>query len=110
MLLSESTMRIEEKKNYERLTFYPHDQDETTVYRNPIFRGMQGFDNTFKHRIARWIEQIKDGTPPESIDASGADTLAAAIRSYQNGGAVMDVASFHIRTPLKSQPPPDRRR
>lgn len=82
---------------YESLTVYPHDRDETTVYRNPIFRGMQGFDDTFKQRIERLIVQIKEGTPPDGIDASGADALAAqevieaAIRSHQNGGAVAEV-------------------
>ncbi|CAG7597681.1 scyllo-inositol 2-dehydrogenase (NAD(+)) [Paenibacillus solanacearum] len=82
---------------YESFTFYPHKSDELLVMRNPIFRGMQGFDDTFKNRIERFIGQIKQGVSPEQIEASGADALAAqevieaAIASQMSNGAVVDV-------------------
>ncbi|RXZ81162.1 gfo/Idh/MocA family oxidoreductase [Paenibacillaceae bacterium] len=85
---------------YESMTYYPHHADDLTVVRNPLFGGMQGFDDTFSHRINRFIEQVKAGTLPEAMDASGADALAAqevieaAIRSHQRGGLPMEVEAF----------------
>jgi predicted dehydrogenase len=82
---------------YEDMTFYPHQSDELLVLRNSIFKGMHGFNDTFKNRIERFIEQVRDGVEPGKIDASGAEALAAqevieaAIRSQMNGGAVVDV-------------------
>ncbi|UUZ96420.1 hypothetical protein LJK87_20195 [Paenibacillus sp. P25] len=76
---------------YESITYYPHRSEEMTVFRNPIMRGMEGFDDTFNRRLERFIEQVKNGTPPEDIEASGADALAAqevieaAIESQQSG-------------------------
>lgn len=77
---------------YESMTYYPHHSDELTVVRNPLFGGMKGFDDTFEQRINQFIADIKSGTKPEEIAASGADALAAqevieaAIRSHQLGG------------------------
>lgn len=82
---------------YESMVYYPHQADELTVVRNPLFGGMQGFDDTFFHRINRYIAQIKAGDAPDRIEASGADALAAqevieaAIRSHQTGGMPVDV-------------------
>jgi UDP-N-acetylglucosamine 3-dehydrogenase len=82
---------------YEAVTFYPHASDELTVVRNSLFGGMQGFNDTFGQRINRFIEQIKSGTAPDHIEASGADALAAqevieaAIRSHQLGGTPVEV-------------------
>lgn len=87
---------------YESLTYYPHQSEDLLVVRNPIFGGMQGFDDTFRLRIERWIEQIRTDTPPDQIEASGADALAAqevieaAILSQLNGGAVVDVVQHSI--------------
>ena len=73
------------------LTFYPRRGDELTVVRNSIMGGVTGFNDTFKWRIHRWLEQVSAGTPREQIDASGEDGLAvqevieAAIRSIENG-------------------------
>lgn len=84
---------------YESMTYYPHSSDDLTVFRNPIFGGMQGFDDTFKQRIGRFIAQVKAGVRPEEIEASGADALAAqevidaAIRSHQLGGVPVEVAN-----------------
>lgn len=86
---------------YESMTYYPHHSHDLIVYRNPIFGGMQGFDDTFKQRIDRFVAQIKAGDAPDEIEASGADALAAqevieaAIRSHQLDGAPVDVPSIH---------------
>lgn len=78
---------------YESLVYYPHDSDECLTLRNPIFGGMQGFNDTFRLRLDRFIEDIRQGVDPESVAASGADALAAqevieaAIRSHESGGA-----------------------
>jgi UDP-N-acetylglucosamine 3-dehydrogenase len=88
---------------YESMTFYPHSSNDLTVVRNPLFGGMQGFNDTFNHRIDRFIAQIKAGVKPDEIEASGADALAAqevieaAIRSQELGGAPVDVPSGHIK-------------
>jgi len=76
---------------YETLTFYPHDTPETRVYRNGIFGGLTGFDDTFRNRIHRWLEQIAAGVPRDQVEGSGEDGLAAqevieaAIRSFESG-------------------------
>lgn len=82
---------------YESLTYYPHDSDETLVMKNPIFGGLQGFNDTFRLRIDRFIRDIKEGVSPELVEASGADALAAqetieaAIRSHEEGGRAVSV-------------------
>lgn len=82
---------------YESMTFYPHHSGDLTVVKNPLFGGMQGFNDTFTQRINTLIEQIKSGTAPEQIEASGADALAAqevieaAIRSHEQGGVPVEV-------------------
>jgi predicted dehydrogenase len=58
-------------------TLYPAGNLEKTVYTNPVFGGFTGFDDTFKDRIHTFIQQVTDGVPPEKIDGSGADGLAA---------------------------------
>lgn len=84
---------------YESMTYYPHASDDLTVYRNPLFGGMQGFDDTFRRRIARYIADLKEGVAPEEIAGSGGDALAAqeiieaAIRSQQSGGQPMEVVN-----------------
>jgi predicted dehydrogenase len=83
---------------YERLTYYPHDSDETTVVANPIMGGMASFNDTFQHRIHRMLEQIEAGVPREEIEGSGEEALAAqeiieaAIRSHETG-TVVEVGS-----------------
>ncbi len=58
-------------------TLYPAGNLEKTVYTNPIFGGFRDFDDTFKDRIHRFLEQVTEGAAPEKIDGSGADGLAA---------------------------------
>jgi predicted dehydrogenase len=75
---------------YQEATLYPAGDLEKLVYTNPIFGGMGGFEETFKNRIHRFLEQVDAGVAPAEIDGSGADglaaqkVLAAAIESLEN--------------------------
>ena len=50
---------------------------EKRVYTNPIFGGMGGFDDTFRNRLGKFVEQLNEGVSPAEIDGTGADGLAA---------------------------------
>ncbi len=75
-------------------TLYPSGQLEKSVYTNPVFGGHRDFEDTFRNRIHRFLEQVTENTPPDRIDGSGADGLAAqrvlqaAIESLENGTVV----------------------
>ena len=58
-------------------TLYPAGNLEKTVYTNPAFGGMRDFEDTFRNRIHKFLEQVTAGAAPEDIDGSGADGLAA---------------------------------
>ncbi len=62
---------------FRELTLYPAGNMLKTSYSNPIFGGMGGFEDTFKDRIHRFLEQVTAGVKPEEIDGSGAEGLAA---------------------------------
>lgn len=62
---------------FREVTLYPAGSLEKTVYTNPIFGGMRDFEDTFRNRIHRFLEQITEGAAPDEIDGSGADGLAA---------------------------------
>jgi predicted dehydrogenase len=72
------------------LTLYPAGNLEKTVYTNPLFGGMRDFEDTFRNRIHRFLEQVTEGVAPDAIDGSGAEglaaqkVLAAAIESLEN--------------------------
>lgn len=74
---------------FERLEFLPRESREKIVIENGIMGGMGGFNDTFKNRIDKWVEQINAGD--DVLIASGEEGLAAqevieaAIRSHQNG-------------------------
>ena len=75
---------------WRELTLYPAGNPEKTVYTNPLFGGMRDFEDTFRNRIHRFLEQVTQNVPPGQIDGSGADglaaqrVLAAAIESLEN--------------------------
>jgi predicted dehydrogenase len=79
---------------WRELTLYPAGNLEKTVYTNPTFGGMRDFEETFRNRIHKFLEQVTSKTPPDQIDGSGADglaaqkVLAAAIESLENNTVV----------------------
>jgi predicted dehydrogenase len=78
----------------ERLTLYPHDSDELTVLEPTMMGGTLSFDQTFKNRIHRFLEQVTEKAPREQVEGSGEEGLAAqevieaAIRSWESGQVV----------------------
>ena len=62
---------------FQEATLYPAGDLEKTVYTNPVFGGMRGFDDTFVERLGRFVTQVNDGVAPNQIDGTGADGLAA---------------------------------
>lgn len=79
---------------YREATLYPAGNPEKLVYTNPIFGGMESFDDTFRNRLTRFIEQLNEDASPEAIDGSGREGLAAqlvldaAIRSVQERAVI----------------------
>lgn len=75
---------------FRELTLYPAGNLEKTVYTDPVFGGFHSFENTFKSRIHRFLEQVSEGVAPTDIDGSAAEglaaqkVLAAAIESLEN--------------------------
>jgi predicted dehydrogenase len=75
---------------YREATLYPAGEMEKRAYSNPIFGGMRDFEDTFRNRIHRFLEQVTEGVHPDTIDGSGAEglaaqkVLAAAIESLNN--------------------------
>lgn len=63
---------------FRQVTLYPADSMEKTVYTEPsLFGGMRDFEDTFRDRLGRFVEQLEAGVAPDEIDGSGADGLAA---------------------------------
>lgn len=75
-------------------TLYPAGNLEKTVYTNPVFGGFRDFEDTFRDRLHKFLEEITAGVKPDKIDGSGADGLAAqkvlqaAIESLETGTVV----------------------
>lgn len=76
---------------WKEATLYPAGNLEKTVYTNPIFGGFRDFNDTFRDRIHKFLEEITNGRKPEEIDGSGVEGLEAqrvieaAIRSLNTG-------------------------
>jgi len=62
---------------WRELTLYPAGDPVKQVYTNPLFGGFEGFEATFRDRLHTFWRQVSEGAPPEAIEASGADGLAA---------------------------------
>jgi len=79
---------------WRELTLFPAGNLEKTVYTNPVFGGVRDFEDTFRNRIHKFLQQVTDGAAPADIDGSGADglaaqkVLAAAIESLESGTVV----------------------
>ncbi len=75
---------------YREATLYPAGDMEKRAFANPIFGGMREFEDTFRNRIHKFLEQVGAGVAPDQIDGSGAEglaaqkVLAAAIESLNN--------------------------
>jgi len=73
---------------FERLDFFPREDAAVRSWHNGIMGGMGSFDDTFKNRINRFVDEVNAG---ELVTATGEEGLAAqevieaAIRSYENG-------------------------
>ena len=76
----------------ERLFFYDRRSIETERY--DYLGGMRSFGDTFQSRIGFWVDQLLAKTPPDQIQASGAEALKAqtvieaAISSFETGKVV----------------------
>jgi predicted dehydrogenase len=58
-------------------TLYPAGDLIKQVYTDPTFGGFGDFVSTFKDRIHTFLQQITDGVPPDQIDGSADEGLAA---------------------------------
>jgi len=76
----------------EELNYYPRFDKNVERYEN--VGGMTHFSQTFKSRIARWVEQNMADVALNEVDASGEDALKvqtiieAAIESWETGAVV----------------------
>lgn len=97
--------RFEIDNVYEHFSFYPHESDEITSMSNSIMTGIDTFHATIQNRINHFIKEVKAGTSPKELSASGLDALAAqeiieaGIRSHQLNGKVIDVPQIKALIP-----------
>jgi len=76
---------------YREVTLYPAGNPVKQVYTNPLFGGMESFHDTFRNRLTAFVDELNAGVPPDKIDGSGSEGLAAqlvldaAIRSIETG-------------------------
>src|SRR4051812_11239017 len=79
---------------WRELMLYPAGNFEKIAYSNPLFGGMRDFEDTFRNRIHKFLEQVTAKVAPDAIDGSGADglaaqkVLAAAIESLETNSVV----------------------
>jgi predicted dehydrogenase len=79
---------------WREVTLYGAGDFEKRVYSNPVFGGHRDFEDTFRNRIHKFLQQVTEGAKPEEIDGSGAEGLAAqkvlqaAIESLDSGKIV----------------------
>jgi len=76
----------------EVLEFQPRGRIESETYK--YLGNMRSFGDTFDSRIGAWVEDIKNKTPWDQVDAKASDALAAqrvieaAIESWEKGTVV----------------------
>ena len=79
---------------YREVTLFPAGDLQKTVYTNPVFGGMQSFQDTFRNQIDTLINEIQAGVDPDDVDGSGMDglkaqiVLEAAVRSIKSGEVI----------------------
>jgi len=82
---------------WQQATLYPASSAERRVYSNPVFGGFRDFDDTFRERLHRFLEQVAAGASPDAIDGSGEEGLyaqaviQAAITSLDEGNRVVRI-------------------
>ncbi|MGI6496787.1 MAG: Gfo/Idh/MocA family protein [Kiritimatiellia bacterium] len=85
---------------WRQATLYPAGDLEKRVVTNPVFGGYSNFDDTFRARLHRFLEQVAAGVAPDEIDGTGADgleamrVLHAAIRSIDEGSRLVHVSEM----------------
>ena len=76
----------------EVLEFQPRGRIESETYK--YLGNMRSFNDTFESRIRAWVDDVKNKTPYDKVDAKAADALAAqrvieaAIESWDTGKVV----------------------
>ena len=84
-----SQARIIIEEACESLTFSPRFSPETESYQ--CLGGMRNFGETFQSRIDAWVDDLRNETPPDRVDAKAEDALKvqmiieAAIESWSKG-------------------------
>ena len=64
---------------YEEITLYPHAEEAKTVITNSIFGGLGSYEETYRCRIERLLQQLTAGAAPGEIEGSGQEALAAQV-------------------------------
>jgi UDP-N-acetylglucosamine 3-dehydrogenase len=72
-----TTARVVVDNVYEEIIFYPHAEEEKTVITNSIFGGLGGYEETYRWRIRRLLDQVAAGAGFDEIEGSAEDALAA---------------------------------
>ncbi|UCH35781.1 MAG: Gfo/Idh/MocA family oxidoreductase [Armatimonadota bacterium] len=86
-----TTARVVVDNIYEEVALYPHAEEDKTVITNSIFGGLGGYEDTYRCRVERLLEQLAASAGPDEIEGSGADALAAqasvdaAVASLESG-------------------------
>ena len=76
----------------EKLSFFPRRSNQVECFEH--LGGMQAFADTFASRIAAWVDDLRNATPPDQVDAKGEDALKvqlcieACIKSWQENKVV----------------------
>jgi predicted dehydrogenase len=96
-----TTARLVVDNIYEEITLYPHAEEEKTVITNSIFGGLGSYEETYRCRIQRLIEQLAAGAAPGEIEGSAEEALraqevvAAAMTSLETGEIVEVARADH---------------
>ena len=57
----------------QKLSFYPRRSNQVECFEH--LGGMQAFPDTFASRIGAWVDDLRNGTPPDQVEAKGEDAL-----------------------------------
>jgi len=57
----------------QKLSFYPRHSNQVECFEH--LGGMNAFPDTFASRIAAWVDDVRNGTPPDQVDAKAEDAL-----------------------------------